>query len=568
MRGQSILTQSVLAFSLIILFLLSLVPATHALNFRPSNIDGTQFRIDAASLQTPLVLQYPGEFHDYDEMQAEIMYFHTHAPELIDLEVIGQSYEGRDITCLRITNESNPLQKAKTLVVAHHHGREQITVEAALRFILRLLNGYGVNPTLTEYVNTQEIYVIPSLNPDTLEHTVNLGNHWLRKNLRPFDHDNDGAFDEDGVEDVNMDGVISGFDVYTTGGVYLYTYYEGIDNDVDGAVNEDPVGYVDLNRNYPSGFGNPGSSNDPYSQVYHGPTAFSEPETDSFRNFTLDHRFAMAFSLHSGINATYFPSYQSGLFVEPQLYQTLYAELDGLLPPWWNDDDDYALQGSPAHLATGYFGLWQDWMYAERQTLVPICFEIYRNASSVSASSVTEIYRNATHYIEEWTGIYGYFNPVASGIDHLFTDIIPAFDYLLQLTPRLFPVLTGKIETNTTVTLTINLANLSPRLGTIDDIEFRNTNGTLLHTTPAFSAGMTVPLQVQFDLTDIGSSNAILIGNNYTGYVELSLTDVTPLPPIPGFPLAAIVIGTIAALGTFIVLRRRKHSTPIRVDFN
>jgi hypothetical protein len=274
----------------------------------------------------------------------------------------------------------------------------------------------------------------------------------------------------------------------------------------------------------------------------------------------------MAFSLHSGINATYFPSYQSGIFVEPQLYQTLYAELDGLLPPWWNGDNDYALQGSPANLNTGYFGLWQDWMYAERQTLVPICFEIYRNASSVSAGSTTEIYRNATHYIEEWTGIYGYFNPVASGIDDLFSEIIPAFDYLLQLTPRLFPVLTGKSETNVTVTLTINLSNLSPRLGTIDSIEFRNTNGTLLHTIPAIPAGATLPLQVQFDLADIGFSNAILIGNNYTGYVKLSLTDVTPLPPIPGFPFAAVVIGTIAALGTLIILRRKRRSPQLGIE--
>ena len=560
MRGYAVVQKSVLAFTLICLFVITLLPATYALNIGLSNSRFAQTKVAASPLQPSLSLQYPGEFHDYDEMQEEIAYFHTQAPDLIDLEIIGQSYEGRDITCLRITNESNPLQKAKTLVVSHHHGREQITVEVALRFILRLLNNFGVNPTLTEYVNTQEIYVIPSLNPDTLEYTVNLGNHWLRKNLRPFDHDGDGYFDEDGVEDVNMDGIISGFDVYTSGGIYLYTYYEGIDNDGDGEVNEDPVGYVDLNRNYPSGFGNPGSSNDPYNQVYHGPTPFSEPETDSFRNFTQNHRFAMAFSLHSGINATYFPSYQSGIFVEPQLYQVLFSELDGLLPPWWNSDYDYGFQGSRAHLATGYHGLWQDWMYEERQTLVPICFEIYRNASSVSASSVSIIYQNATHYIEEWTGIYGYFNPVVSGIDTLFSEITPAFDYLLQLTPRLFPLLTGKLETNESITLTINLSNLSPRLGTIEDIEIRNTNGTLLHTIPAIPAGATFPLQLQFDTTDIGSSNAILIGNNYTGYVELSLDEITPLPPIPGFPLAAILIGAITALGTLIVVRRRRQT--------
>jgi len=82
----------------------------------------------------------------------------------------------------------------------------------------------------------------------------------LRKNLHPFNDDGDNSTDEDSWEDVNGDGVISGFDVYTKTGPggtaeYQYTYFEGIDNDEDGLVNEDPVGYVDLNRNYPTGWG-------------------------------------------------------------------------------------------------------------------------------------------------------------------------------------------------------------------------------------------------------------------------------------------------------------------------
>ncbi|MCB0419223.1 MAG: zinc carboxypeptidase, partial [Bdellovibrionales bacterium] len=42
---------------------------------------------------------------------------------------------------------------------------------------------------------------------------------------------------------------------------------------------------VDLNRNYGKGFGGPGSSSSPSSDTYHGPSAFSEPETAAVRDF-------------------------------------------------------------------------------------------------------------------------------------------------------------------------------------------------------------------------------------------------------------------------------------------
>jgi carboxypeptidase T len=150
-------------------------------------------------------LLYEDQFHDASEVDEEIERIHSLVPELMDLEVIGQSYEGLNISALRITNELNTVQKAKTLVVAHHHGREQITIEMTLRFMLRLLNLYGVDDTITEYVDTQEIYIIPTINPDTLDHVLN-GNHWLRKNLRPFNDDGDDETDEDSWEDVNGDG--------------------------------------------------------------------------------------------------------------------------------------------------------------------------------------------------------------------------------------------------------------------------------------------------------------------------------------------------------------------------
>ncbi|MFX0095451.1 MAG: M14 family zinc carboxypeptidase [Candidatus Hodarchaeota archaeon] len=375
---------------------------------------------------TNITLIYDNQFHDPMELQEEIDRIHNLVPDLVDIGVIGQSIQGRNLTYLRITNEQNTEQKAKTLVVAQHHGREQITVEASLRFILHLLNNYGIDEGITQHIDNQEIYVIPTLNPDALEIVVNLGNHWLRKNLRPYDNDGDGAFDEDPVEDVDGDGHIYGADVYTKNGsdlIYEYSYYEGIDNDGDGLINEDEAGLVDLNRNYATFWRNgTGWSPDPTNQVYPGTTPFSEPETDSFRQFALQHRFAMAYSLHSGINATYFLGDERGWYPEPNLYLDILADFYKILPSGFFPTSNLRSKGSQnsdLDIQTGLAGGWGEWMYYERGTLVPITFEIYHNASVDQPEAITTIVDNSTHFIEKWNGIYGFFAPEEQFINNL-----------------------------------------------------------------------------------------------------------------------------------------------------
>ena len=484
-----------------------------------------------------VALLYEGEFHDPIQVDEEIENIHNLVPELVDIEVLGQSYLGRNITCLRITNEQNTGQKAKTLVVAHHHGREQITVELALRFIIRLLNGYGVDTALTEYVDTQEIFVIPTLNPDALEEVVNNGNHWLRKNLRPYDNDGDGLFSEDDAEDVNGDGHISEYYVYEKsspednppGVVYDYWYREGIDNDGDGLLNEDEVGLVDLNRNYPD-FWNTADPDyyDVTTQVYHGTAPFSEPETQAFRDFALRHRFAMAYSLHSGINATYFVGDQYGDWVEGPLYYGMAADYADILPEGFNEHLAYIGNRAESALPGG----WGEWMYFTRGTTAPITFEIYTNASVHEPSAEVEIVNNSTHVIWEWKGIYGYFNPESEYINSLWEDLIPAFDYLLEMTPRLdvsVTGITGETTAGANITLTTRLECLSSRLGSKNAILVIGPDNSTLDSTISVAGGQTLVRQLQFtlpvNLTDADYS--VRIGNDYSGYTEFVLSTGT-----------------------------------------
>ncbi len=518
----------------------------------------------------PVSLLYDDQFHDSAEVDEEIENIHSSVRELVDVEVIGQSYQGKNITSIRITNEQNTVQKAKTLVVAHHHGREQITVEMALRFILRLLNGYGVDATLTEYIDTQEIYIILTINPDALDVVVNEGNHWLRKNLRPFDNDLDGLFGEDDAEDVDGDGHISEFYVYIKDypteepGIedYDYFYREGIDNDEDGQLNEDEVGLVDLNRNYPNWWDE--GETDVTTQVYRGTAPFSEPETQAFRDFALNHSFAMSYSLHSGINATFFTADGDGNWQEPTLYYQIASDYTDILPSSFNDLGGYPQLGE-SRVESALAGGWGEWMYMERGCTVPITFEVYTNASVHEDESNVIIVDNSTHIIREWKGIYGYFNPVKEAINSLWNDLYASFDYLLEMTPRIdfdATSITGGASTGENVTITLSMECLSPRLGSKDGISVLGENGEVLDSLIAVGAAQTLVNYPAFTLSeDLDSSGyVILIGCNFTGYTQFLVSTGGVLPSMDPQLLVAGV-GLVVALVAiaFIVYRKNSH---------
>ena len=522
-------------------------------------------RVETASVDrtwSDISLIYQNEWHDPAEVDEEIEIIHSAVPELVDIEIIGQSYLGRNITCVRITNEQNTEQKAKTQVNAHHHAREQITVELSLRFIIYLLNSYGEDETITEYVDTQEIFVIPTLNPDGLERVVNEEDYWLRKNLRPYDDDGDGLFDEDPWDDEDGDGFVSGFDVYTKTvpdgpPVFQYTYYEGIDDDGDGLFNEDYIGLVDLNRNYATGWGSGSSSSDVRSQVYRGPTAFSEPETQAYRDWTSQHTFAMVYSLHSGINCTFFPTDYYDNWYEGLLYNRVVQDFAAMYPVGFNE-----LYGSAAQISSGQYdkpqlasalsGMWGAWMYVERGTTLPITFEVYHNGSADAPSTYTDIVDNSTHLIQEWHEIYAYFTPDDAYIEDLWQHYIPAFDYLLEMTPRLdatLGVASAATQEGEEMSLSVSISCLSPRLGTEDGIELRGEDGTLLHSWGALdirnSHILPITITLPVNLNDTGY--IMRLGNEYSGYTQFLLTSRASSSTLD-ILLPAIVIVTLVAV--------------------
>ncbi len=453
------------------------------------------------------------------------------APEIIEMFSIGTSYLGKELNCFKITNESITRQKAKALVVAHHHGREQITIELALRFILDLVNGFGSDSQITKYLNTLEVFVIPTLNPDALDRVVNEQDYWLRKNLHPYDNDYDGESDEDPIDDANGDGWISRYDVHEKIGEatqFLYSYYEGIDDDGDGEFNEDEIGYVDLNRNYDAGWGGGGSSGDPTDQTFRGRSPFSEPETQAMRDFAEQHRFAMAFSLHSGINATYLPTDENG-YVEPELYDAVIEDFVDILPSGFLSRRLYSVENDERPIIeANHFGKWSDWMYLERNTPVPVCFEVFHDGDVDDSSRYSIYLENSTHVIEEWHDIYGFFNPPASKIHLLWIQLRAAFIYLLDMIPLLVfdvEVLPNTSTANNDVRLGLDITCRAERIGTVEPVVIKTPDDVIVQTLEIIEPNAKYMENLTISLPHDATTGPteILIGNNYTGFYPVSI---------------------------------------------
>jgi hypothetical protein len=182
-----------------------------------------------------------GQYHTYDELTAELQSMQTANPTRAQLVSIGHGWEGagefeqRQIWALKISDNAEADEGEPEIVfVGAHHAREWISVEVPLALAHHLLDNYATDPAIQEVVDNKVIWIVPMLNPDGHVYAATTNRCW-RKNRR---NNGDGTFG------------------------------------------------VDLNRNYGYQWGlASGSSGSTISDTYRGPFAFSEPESQAFRDF-------------------------------------------------------------------------------------------------------------------------------------------------------------------------------------------------------------------------------------------------------------------------------------------
>ena len=249
-------------------------------------------------------------YHNYAEMTANLQALAAAHPEFVHIITLGQSFEGRNIIGVRISNDANDnLSEPGVFFVGQHHAREHMTVEVTLALAHHFVESSQI--AVRSLVYSRQIYIFPSLNPDGSEYDIATGSFRMwRKNRQP---------------------------------------------------NAQAVG-TDNNRNYSYRWGCcGGSSGNGGSETYRGPAPFSTPEDARVSDFMTAHP-----NVNTGIS---YHTY-GNLILWP--YGYTYEDLPPDMDPI--DRQTFVAMGAEMARTTGYTsqqssdlyitdGDWNDWMY-------------------------------------------------------------------------------------------------------------------------------------------------------------------------------------------------------------
>lgn len=175
---------------------------------------------------------------------------HPSHARLVDLTALpgaSRTHGNESIWALVISDNVGTDEDEPAIVLAaQHHARELNSPHIVLGAATRILTDRQTDPAITALVDGHELWLVPCVNPDGVNHVWAVDDFW-RKNRR-----NNGQ---------NFG--------------------------------------VDLNRNYPTGFGQCGASTNTSSQTYRGPAPASEPETQTMRALIAWLRPEIYIDIHS-----------------------------------------------------------------------------------------------------------------------------------------------------------------------------------------------------------------------------------------------------------------------------
>ena len=246
--------------------------------------------------------------YDYPDLVDAMRRLVAGHPDILSLRSVGKSVEGRDLWCLTINNPATGDDRSKPAmyVDGNIHGNEIQGAEACLYLAWYLAENRGRNEKIRSLDDERVFYILPTVNPDGRAFWFRGPNttHSSRSGKSPLDNDRDGVSDEDGYDDLDGDGQIAQMRRRDPNGrlkpspddprllvpvkpgergQYELLGGEGIDNDSDGLVNEDPPGGYDMNRNWPADW------QPEHVQPGAGDFPLSWPETRAVADFVLDH---------------------------------------------------------------------------------------------------------------------------------------------------------------------------------------------------------------------------------------------------------------------------------------
>ncbi|MCS6872877.1 MAG: M14 family zinc carboxypeptidase, partial [Anaerolineae bacterium] len=106
-------------------------------------------------------------YYRYDDLARLLHAYAEEFPQLVQVQSIGKSYEGRDIWLVTLTNRATGAAEEKPAlwVDGNIHASEVSPSSACLYLIHALTNGYGKHADFTRALDTRAFYVCPRLNP-------------------------------------------------------------------------------------------------------------------------------------------------------------------------------------------------------------------------------------------------------------------------------------------------------------------------------------------------------------------------------------------------------------------
>ncbi len=128
------------------------------------------------------------DYHDYYHTTDLLLAYQIQYPNLVNVFSIGTSVKDLELWCIQITNKYNTQHKYTCLIDGCIHGCEWEAGEACLYLSEYLLINFDHNDTITDLLNTTEIYIVPMLNPDGRQQDSRFNENGIDLN-RNFDID-------------------------------------------------------------------------------------------------------------------------------------------------------------------------------------------------------------------------------------------------------------------------------------------------------------------------------------------------------------------------------------------
>ncbi len=233
-------------------------------------------------------------FYLYDEISGFLKAAQAVAPDLVTLDSLTSTPEGREVWLATITDPSTGPAESKPAyhVQANVHAQEMATTTSALRLIHTLLT----DEKAAELLKSVAFYVIARANPDGVEYALTTCGDIRSKNEILDDKPNGLV-----PQDLNGDGLILKMRWEDPAGPYAedpedprvmvprgpgdegpfyQMYAEGIVTNYDGGPIQSAVKGYDFNRNYPANWS---------LDVDQADKPFTHPETEAIGAFLLSH---------------------------------------------------------------------------------------------------------------------------------------------------------------------------------------------------------------------------------------------------------------------------------------